>query len=42
MKEEIPAKFENLMLIDDKLINLQIASRMITKKNFGKKVIQKK
>jgi CheY-like chemotaxis protein len=40
MKEEIVHKFESVMVIDDNLINLYIASRMITKNNFGKKVLQ--
>jgi len=40
MKDEIPAKFQNVMVIDDNRIDLYIASRMITKNNFGKKVIQ--
>jgi CheY-like chemotaxis protein len=40
MKEEISAKFKNVMVIDDNRIDLYIASRMITKNNFGKKVIQ--
>lgn len=40
MKEEIVHKFESVMLIDDNLIDLYIASRMITKNNFGKKVLQ--
>jgi len=40
MKEEISAKFENVMVIDDNRIDLYIASRMITYNNFGKKVMQ--
>lgn len=32
--------FENVMIIDDNRIDLYIASRMITKNNFGKKVLQ--
>jgi len=40
MKEEIPAKYESVMVIDDNRIDLYIASRMITKNNFGKKVMQ--
>lgn len=32
--------FESVMVIDDNLIDLYIASRMITKNNFGKKVLQ--
>ena len=40
MKEEIPIRFERVMIIDDNLIDLYISSRMITKNNFGKKVLQ--
>lgn len=40
MKEEQPPRFESVMVIDDNLIDLYISSRMITKNNFGKKVIQ--
>jgi len=40
MKEEIPAKFQNVMVIDDNRIDLYIASRMITQNNFGKNVMQ--
>jgi CheY-like chemotaxis protein len=40
MKEEIPTRFESVMIIDDNLIDLYISSRMITKNNFGKKVMQ--
>ena len=40
MKEEFPAKFENVMVIDDNRIDLYIASRMITQNNFGKRVTQ--
>ena len=40
MNEEIVYKFESVMVIDDNLIDLYIASRMITKNNFGKKVLQ--
>lgn len=40
MKEEQSVNFESVMVIDDNLIDLYIASRMITKNNFGKKVIQ--
>jgi CheY-like chemotaxis protein len=40
MKDEIPAKFQNVMVIDDNRIDLYIASRMITQNNFGKKVMQ--
>lgn len=38
MNEPFIAKFENVMIIDDNVIDLYIASRMITKNNFGKKV----
>jgi CheY-like chemotaxis protein len=40
MKEEQSPRFESVMIIDDNLIDLYIASRMITKNNFGKKVLQ--
>lgn len=40
MKEEVRINFENVMIIDDSLIDLYIASRMILKNNFGKKVMQ--
>ncbi len=40
MKEEIAVKYESVMVIDDNLIDLYIASRMITKNYFGKKVMQ--
>ncbi len=40
MKEESAHQFESVMLIDDNLIDLYIASRMITKNLFGKKVLQ--
>ena len=40
MNEEISHRFESVMIIDDNLIDLYIASRMITKNNFGKKVMQ--
>jgi len=40
MKDEIPAKFQNVMVIDDNRIDLYIASRMITQNNFGKNVMQ--
>lgn len=40
MKEEIVHRFESVMIIDDNLIDLYIASRMITKNNFGEKVLQ--
>jgi len=40
MKEKQSCRFESVMIIDDNLIDLYIASRMITKNNFGKKVLQ--
>ena len=40
MKTEIQPKFETVMIIDDNTIDLYVASRMITKNNFGKKVLQ--
>jgi CheY-like chemotaxis protein len=40
MKEEIAHIFERIMIIDDNLIDLYIASQMITRNNFGKKVLQ--
>jgi len=40
MKEEQAPRFESVMIIDDNLIDLYISSRMITKNNFGKKVLQ--
>lgn len=40
MKEEIVCKFQSVMVIDDNLIDLYIASQMITRNNFGKKVLQ--
>ncbi|MBK5194016.1 MAG: response regulator, partial [Flavobacteriaceae bacterium] len=40
MIEEQSPRFESVMIIDDNLIDLYIASRMITKNNFGKKAMQ--
>jgi len=40
MKEKQSSRFESVMIIDDNLIDLYISSRMITKNNFGKKVLQ--
>ncbi len=40
MKSENHVNFESVMIIDDNLIDLYIVSRMITKNNFGKKVLQ--
>lgn len=39
MNEQSIAKFENVMIIDDNVIDLYIASRMITKNNFGSNVL---
>lgn len=39
MNEQSIAKFENVMIIDDNVIDLYIASRMITKNNFGNNVL---
>ena len=39
MNEGPTPRFESVMIIDDNLINLYISSRMITKNNFGKKVL---
>lgn len=39
MKNQLKTKFERVMLIDDNIIDLYIASRMITKNDFGKKVM---
>ncbi|GEC80118.1 response regulator [Flavobacterium aquatile] len=39
MNEPTIAKFENVMIIDDNVIDLYIASRMITKNNFGNNVL---
>lgn len=40
MTEESQPKFDTVMIIDDNIIDLYIPSRMITKNNFGKKVLQ--
>ena len=40
MKEEQTPRFEHVMIIDDNLIDLYIASRMITRNNFGKNAMQ--
>ncbi len=40
MINQLPMNFESVMVIDDNLIDLYIAARMITKNNFGKKVLQ--
>ena len=39
MKEQPKNKFETVMVIDDNIVDLYIASRMITKNNFGKNVL---
>jgi CheY-like chemotaxis protein len=40
MITELQPKFETVMIIDDNIIDLYISSRMITKNNFGKNVLQ--
>ncbi|MET0944876.1 MAG: response regulator [Flavobacterium sp.] len=40
MTDIIKPKFERVMLIDDNIVELFIASRMITKNNFGKQVLE--
>jgi CheY-like chemotaxis protein len=40
MIEELQSKFEKVMIIDDNIIDLYISLRMITKNNFGKKVLE--
>lgn len=39
MNNQPKTKFERVMLIDDNIIDLYIASRMITKNNFGSNVM---
>ena len=39
MTDELNPKFERVMIIDNNSIDLYISSRMITKNNFGKKVL---
>lgn len=39
IEEQFP-RFESVMIIDDNLIDLYIASRLFTKTNFGKEVLQ--
>ncbi|MEO6176351.1 MAG: response regulator [Flavobacterium circumlabens] len=39
MIEALTPKFDTVMIIDDNVIDLYIASRMITQNNFGKKVL---
>jgi len=40
MIEELKPQFETVMIIDDNTIDLYISSRLITKNNFGKKVLE--
>lgn len=40
MNDGLQVNFESVMVIDDNHIDLYIASRMITKNNFGKKVLK--
>lgn len=40
MITEVQPRFETVMIIDDNIIDLYISSRMITKNNFGKNVLQ--
>jgi CheY-like chemotaxis protein len=40
MKDELNQKFERVMLIDDNIIDLYIASRIIVKNNFGQEVMK--
>lgn len=40
MSDLLKPKFERVMLIDDNVVELFIASRMITKNNFGKEVLE--
>lgn len=40
MKNNIQPKFETIMIIDDNTIDLYVCSRIITKNNFGKKVLE--
>ncbi|MEZ7500547.1 response regulator [Flavobacterium sp. Arc3] len=40
MKNELHPKFERVMIIDDNIIDLYIASRIIIKNNFGKNVLK--
>ena len=40
MITELQPKFETVMIIDDNAIDLYVCSRMITKNNFGRKVLQ--
>lgn len=40
MLTELQPKFETVMIIDDNTIDRYVCSRMITKNNFGKKVLE--
>lgn len=40
MTDKLNTKFERVMIIDDNIIDLYISSRMITKNNFGKNVLE--
>ena len=40
MITELQPKFETVMIIDDNITDLYVCSRMITKNNFGKKVLE--
>lgn len=40
MTTELQPKFETVMIIDDNSIDLYVCSRIITKNNFGKKVLE--
>ncbi|HSN48982.1 MAG TPA: response regulator [Flavobacterium sp.] len=40
MITDLQPKFETVMIIDDNIIDLYVCSRMITKNNFGKKVLE--
>ena len=40
MINELQPKFETVMIIDDNMIDIYISSRMISKNNFGKKVLK--
>lgn len=40
MTDGLESKFERVMIIDDSITDLYISSRMITKNNFGKQVLE--
>lgn len=42
METQLIPKFETVMIIDDNSIDLYVCSRMITKNNFGLKILQYK